>query len=123
MTSIKKNFQKINELLGEYRRYALLLFLLMFLVTVFEGFGVALIFPLLTNVMGKKSYGSVFEPMNFLLEKFPEKYGILVLLVIISAIILIKIILLIIYRAMCVYFVWRLRERWALKLFKNYLFE
>ncbi|MCI0400612.1 MAG: ABC transporter ATP-binding protein/permease [Gammaproteobacteria bacterium] len=113
---------KLLELVYGQRQYAALLFLVMLLAALFEGFGLSLVFPLISGLIGLDIESPAFSGvLNLILAPFPEAYKMEGLLVVLIVAFFGKSLLMILQSGMLTHFAMHLRELWASRIFSNYM--
>lgn len=104
------------------RRYALVLFFVMLIAALVEGFGLSLVLPLLSGLIGLEIQAPIFSRLlEFMLAPFPEGYKLEGLLAVVVLVFFGKSLLIILETGMSMHFAMRLRTLWASQIFSNYM--
>ena len=112
----------LGELTEGRKKFGFVLFGVMLAAAVLESFGLSLFLPLISSLINPEGEGGrLLSYTGFLLNHFPDKYKITVLLAIITVAVLTKNILLVLLKGMEANFALKLREDWSLKILSNYL--
>ena len=118
----KRNLFKLKQLVHGHTRYGVLLFVVMVLAAVAEAFGLSLVLPLLSGLVGVEGNSADFlKYADFLLSPIPSAYRIEALLFALVVVFLCKSVLMILHHGMAINFAMHLREKWSEKIFSKYL--
>ena len=123
--SIRERTSSIGRLLALMRgqkRYALALFAVMVLAAVMEGFGLSLVLPLLSGLIGLEMETPVFTRVfEFLLTIVPAEFKLEGLLGVLVIVFTLKSALMILQTGMTAHYSLNLRSQWASRIFMKYL--
>ena len=123
--SLKERRSSIGHLVALMRgqgRYALALFAVMVIAALMEGFGLSLVLPLLSGLVGLDMESPVFTRIfDFLLTIVPTGYKLEGLLALLVVVFTIKSGLMVLQTGMTTHYSLKLRSRWASRIFLKYL--
>lgn len=104
------------------RGYMALLFAVMLSAALAEGFGLSLVIPLISDLVGLESESSVFSRIfDHVLAWFPQGYELIGLLALLVVAFGVKGFLMVLQTGLSTHFAMRLRARWGSRIFGNYL--
>ena len=122
MKERKRDFASLKKLIERHKKYAFILLVVMLLAALFEGFGLSLVLPVLSRLMGVDSLPPDFAKyIDMFLYPFPASYRFEILLSALAVAFLFKSILMLLHKGMAVNFAMRLREEWSEQIFFSYL--
>ena len=122
MNSWRQRFDLIARLIGERRRLATVMFGVTLLAALTESFGLFLVLPILSGVLGLASEPGMLMNISGRIESlFPEAFRLEMLLALLALAFLAKGALAVTARGMTDYFALRLRDDWASAMFDHYL--
>ena len=115
-------WRKLYALTTGQHGFACLLFAVMVVVAAVEGFGLSLVIPLISSVMGGDLLPPLFaEHLAALLDRFDDEDRIAVVLVLLILVFAIKTALLALQSGLSTHFAMGLRRRWAMQIYHHYL--
>lgn len=116
------NLISFIDLIEGKKKYALLLFLVMFLAAIAEGFGLSLLLPLLSRLIGVEGEATgILKYLELTFFLFPPAYQMEGLLAVLVVVFFFKSFMMITHRGMSVNFGMQLREKWSSEIFSSCL--
>ena len=122
MNSWRQRFALIARLIGKRRRLAAVMFTATFVAALAESFGLFLVLPILSGILGLATEPGLLTEISDRIENtLPGAYRLEFLLALLAAAFLAKATLAVTARGLTDYFALRLRDDWASALFGHYL--
>lgn len=122
MNSWRYRFDLIARLIGKRRSLAMVMFGVTFIAAVAESFGLFLVLPILSGVLGLATEPGLLTEISASIENaLPSSYRLELLLALLAGAFLAKGALAVTARGMTDYFALRLRDDWASAVFDHYL--
>ncbi len=116
------NFISFIDLIEGKKKYALLLFVIMFLAAIAEGVGLSLLLPLLSGLIGVEGEASgILKYLELTFCLFPPAYRMEGLMAVLVVVFFLKSLMMILHRGMSVNFGMQLREKWSSEIFSRCL--
>jgi len=122
MNTWRQKFALIAQLIGKRRRLAAVMFVVTLVAALAESFGLFLVLPILSGVLGLATEPGLLTEISDRIENaLPGPYRLEFLLALLAAAFFAKATLAVTARGLTDYFALRLRDDWASALFEHYL--